>query len=292
MWVVILFTAIACLYSWPILFLVDGWLLPKFFSQNNIAAARLIEFLGHMLAMAGPTFAGVLTHSISHKGTLPSWRWSSYNFYIWGSLGMLALWALPGLFGLVFGKTFTLRTPVETYIWLLLGIILTIGWLAGMGEEFGWIGYLVPYLAPRIGKSRALLVSGVIRGIWHLPILVTPLFLQMTAGERGICSFLLLLLVSVIQLIVSNAFFSSFFGWVWYKTESLPLLGWLHQWFNAARDVTKLFVTGYGNSLWAKRLWGIPFYLIASQLLLQIARKEGATLPTFAPSARSINRSN
>ena len=39
------------------------------------------------------------------------------------------------------------------------------------GEEWGWRGYLLPQLAP-LGQWRALLISGVIWGLWHAPLIL------------------------------------------------------------------------------------------------------------------------
>ena len=39
------------------------------------------------------------------------------------------------------------------------------------GEEFGWRGYLLPRLAP-LGGINAAIITGVIWGLWHAPIIV------------------------------------------------------------------------------------------------------------------------
>ncbi|MBV9259525.1 MAG: CPBP family intramembrane metalloprotease [Ktedonobacteraceae bacterium] len=39
------------------------------------------------------------------------------------------------------------------------------------GEEFGWRGYLLPRLAP-LGGVRAALITGIIWGLWHAPVIV------------------------------------------------------------------------------------------------------------------------
>ncbi|REJ33335.1 MAG: CPBP family intramembrane metalloprotease domain-containing protein, partial [Bacillota bacterium] len=38
-----------------------------------------------------------------------------------------------------------------------------------LGEEIGWRGYLLPQLAG-LGRRRALLLSGFLWSIWHLPL--------------------------------------------------------------------------------------------------------------------------
>lgn len=43
-------------------------------------------------------------------------------------------------------------------------------------EEIGWRGYLLPHLLP-LGRTWALLLSGLCHGIWHLPVmLMTPYY--------------------------------------------------------------------------------------------------------------------
>ncbi|MEZ4869438.1 MAG: type II CAAX endopeptidase family protein [Caldilineaceae bacterium] len=48
--------------------------------------------------------------------------------------------------------------------------------VAVLGEEIGWRGYLLPHLLP-LGRVRAVLLSGLLHGVWHLPlILLTPFY--------------------------------------------------------------------------------------------------------------------
>ena len=62
--------------------------------------------------------------------------------------------------------------------WLLVAIqiasALTIAPLLNalfaFGEEFGWRAYLLPKLAP-LGRRRAILLTGVVWGVWHWPII-------------------------------------------------------------------------------------------------------------------------
>lgn len=43
--------------------------------------------------------------------------------------------------------------------------------LFGLGEEIGWRGFLLPRLLP-LGKLRAYLLSGIIWGLWHAPLVL------------------------------------------------------------------------------------------------------------------------
>jgi uncharacterized protein len=66
-----------------------------------------------------------------------------------------------------------------------------------MGEELGWRGYLLPRLLP-LGKTRALVLVGLIQAAWHMPaiflttwayapeankLIVLPLFVATIMGE-------------------------------------------------------------------------------------------------------------
>jgi len=56
----------------------------------------------------------------------------------------------------------------------VLQVVLTLVFV--FGEEIGWRGYLLPHLSA-LGRRRALLLSGLLHGIWHLPVLLlTPYY--------------------------------------------------------------------------------------------------------------------
>ena len=64
-----------------------------------------------------------------------------------------------------------------------------------LAEEIGWRGYLLPHLLP-LGRTRALLGSGLLHGIWHLPILLlTPFYHE--GGDRLVVATLFVLSVTV-----------------------------------------------------------------------------------------------
>ena len=60
--------------------------------------------------------------------------------------------------------------------------------LTCFGEELGWRGYLLPRLLP-LGVWPALLVSGLVHGLWHSP----QLFIQFRSGFMGVTGVLVFL---------------------------------------------------------------------------------------------------
>jgi membrane protease YdiL (CAAX protease family) len=72
----------------------------------------------------------------------------------------------------------SLTPPADGLSALLLDFLLNLAAaiLLGFGEEFGFRGYLLPRLM-ELGPTRALLLSGFLHGLWHLPvILLTPFY--------------------------------------------------------------------------------------------------------------------
>ena len=130
-----LFTLIAFLYSWPIFFVVDAWLLPQYQTQGNDSAALLTAFFGHMLGMAGPAIAAVILWRRYHKVSFPAWKWSRPRYYLFAALFMVALWTIPALIGLQFDDTFHMRNPIEPHVWLVIASSLTVLWFAGLGKR-------------------------------------------------------------------------------------------------------------------------------------------------------------
>jgi membrane protease YdiL (CAAX protease family) len=96
----------------------------------------------------------------------------------------IAVFIVPDQIGSVF--SFVLDLVLSVAI-----IALT----AAFGEEIGWRGYLLPHLMG-LGFRRALLLSGLLHGLWHLPILIwTPFYHVM--GNRFIIIPLFLLTLTV-----------------------------------------------------------------------------------------------
>jgi membrane protease YdiL (CAAX protease family) len=73
-------------------------------------------------------------------------------------------------------KTTGQAVPITPAVFLLIQIIEAIllspilNGIATLGEEFGWRAYLLPKLMP-LGRRRALVLTGIIWGIWHWPVI-------------------------------------------------------------------------------------------------------------------------
>jgi len=146
--------------------------------------------------MGAPAIAHVLTRLITREG------WHNLGLrpnFRRGWLFWLAAWVLPAVFTiggaavyfLLFPASFDPQltsvqamltqagasgaafTPVTLVLFETLQAVLIsplLNSLFTFGEEFGWRAYLLPKLMP-LGSRRAVLVSGVIWGVWHWPVI-------------------------------------------------------------------------------------------------------------------------
>jgi membrane protease YdiL (CAAX protease family) len=168
----------------------NGGLFSKYPWEMAPAAVPLLQAL-----MFAPLVANIATRLVTREGwsnTLlrPNFR-RGWRFY-------LAAWLLPIVATIVGGAIYFLLVPSRfdpsmtwardagllgsasemapgalfiTSVLMALATGATMGLLLGFGEEFGWRGYLLPKLMP-LGGRKAVLLVGVIHGIWHWPIIL------------------------------------------------------------------------------------------------------------------------
>ncbi len=172
--------------------------------------------------------------------------------------------------------------------WLLPGaLLLNIAYASltvSLTEEVGWRGYLLPRLS-RLGARRALLLSGVLHGLWHLPvILLTDLYHPL--GNR---------LVVIPLFLVTVAAAGVFLGWLRLRSGSLWPAVVAHSAHNVA--VAWLGLTVTGNALTAEYLAGdsgavtaFAYVALAAVLLRRVGGSSGGPqvqLPSQSTASRA-----
>jgi len=102
--------------------------------------------------------------------------------------------------------------------------------LLAVGEEVGWRGWLWPRLA-RSGKLMAILLSGVIWGIWHAPLILLGYNYPFAPGwgVAAMCGVCVIL--------------GAFLGWIRSWSNSVWPAALAHGVFNASVGLTSLFTT-------------------------------------------------
>lgn len=129
----------------------------------------------------------ILKRNISDLG----WKWGKNKYQFWSYLipiiyalvTYLIIWVFGwgGFYNKEFVNTLTESFglgpigggfTIALYV-ILFGIFGTISSMSrALGEEIGWRGFLVPELYKEHSFTKTSLISGLIWGIWHLPILL------------------------------------------------------------------------------------------------------------------------
>jgi membrane protease YdiL (CAAX protease family) len=99
-----------------------------------------------------------------------------------------------------------------------------------LGEELGWRGWLLPKLMP-LGAVPAILISGVIWGLWHAPLILLGYNYPDAPGWLG-----------VTMMIGMCILFGAIFGWLRLRSDSVWPAALAHAAFNGAGGTFLLFM--------------------------------------------------
>ena len=259
------FLGITVLLSWP-LFL--GTLA---LGDMDATAKQLTIQALWAIAMWGPGIAAILTTLFIAKQPFSSLRLNALGpkrFYLWAWLLPAALTILGGAFTLLFGiakldLNFTMIHDAlsaapggadvppmvivlsQALLALTLGPVINV--LFTMGEELGWRGFLLPRLLP-LGQWQAVLLSGVIWGVWHAPVIVQG---HNYPGYPILGIFMMIIFCVLLGIIIS---------WLYINTKSPWVAALAHGAVNAIAGLPVLFlVPGFnvalGGTLAAPTAW-------------------------------------
>ena len=152
------FVIVAYILSWWSVPFANGGIIP----HGPFLSAVIILAITKGRAGVGDLFRRM----ISWRG---GWYWLLIGPGLVVAYLLLAL-ALNLLLGATISNAFQLRTFIPSLVMLLL--------LGGVWEEPGWTGYALPLLQNRYGNRplgllMASLHMGIIRAVWHLPLVLS-----------------------------------------------------------------------------------------------------------------------
>ena len=141
------------------------------------------------LGMMFPVICHVLTRVITKEGFRFSGKENSYfgivlkdgkwKYFLFACLVPWLYMELSNLIELamcpaMYDPEYYVSLDVEKRILMLMPVYAivtgTVGSFAAFGEEGGWRGYMMPKLLKITGRKRALIIGGVIWGLWHAPL--------------------------------------------------------------------------------------------------------------------------
>jgi len=255
----------------------------------NIASLQLTVTLllavGYMWA---PALGNILTRLITREGwqtgfLIPHFR-RAWKFWLLAWIMPVVLTVLGlAVYFLVFPAYFDSSLPaVKTQMaqagmastmspWLFVGaqminvllVGLVVNSLATFGEEFGWRAYLLQKLMP-LGARKAVLISGVIWGVWHWPLTAQ--------GHNYGLNYPGAPWLGMLMMVIFTIALGTLLSWLALRAGSVwpAVIG--HAIMNAVGGLGLIMVVGEPNMLFgpipAGLVAGLPFILLALLILL------------------------
>jgi membrane protease YdiL (CAAX protease family) len=209
-------------------------------------------------------------------GKMPYWGWAFFgplglavlSFFAAGLSGKatlaLRLSEQPMIYALFFKLPwlFPDSSPVSLLCQRFFSVALigmVPGFILAFGEELGWRGYLLTRLV-QTGWPFPLLLSGVIWGVWHFPLIV------LTGYAHGAVT------LSLIMFTFLTASFGVFIGWLRLASGSVLVAAMAHASFNGfvqdffgasfAADQAWFWIGDYGVFIL------VPYVLLVTWLYL------------------------
>ena len=162
--------------TWAILFFVVKYVVTGLLWLPVIRSGQPLATV-----MQGPAGLAILVATITP--TLVAIALSGVE-YGWQGIGDLLRQGTRWRFGIGWYALAVLLIPLVWAVALVTGLLVGAGApevhldflipLAAIGEEFGWRGYALPRVQPRIGPLPASLLIGVVWAAWHLPYFAFP----------------------------------------------------------------------------------------------------------------------
>jgi len=296
------FLAIAFGLAWVL------FLLPLAFGSPESMQRQTVTLISWTLAMWAPGLAAIIVTRFVNKeklGTLNLRRLGDWRAYLWAWLLPLALTIVAGILTWAFRAgqldlEFTIikeaaamaegssaiPTNLLVAIQILFALTLAplINTIPALGEELGWRGFLLPHLLP-LGQFRAILISGVIWGLWHAPAVV----LGLNYPSRPIAG--------IFMMIVFTVLLGAIFSWLYLRTLSPWAPALAHGSLNAIAGLPVIFLTGVdiviGGTL-ASLIGWIPLALFVGWLIwtrrLPVAIPEADVPPPDSEENAHVSR--
>ncbi len=281
---VLIFTLLAMALGWMVFLIVP--------LSGMTYGADLTATLVIAAGMFMPTLANILTRLITREGFhsmslhpnfkghgkayLALYFWPTALIFLSGAVYYLIF---PGEFDpslpMLSQATASATNPVapETAALLSALMVVTVGPVINiiptLGEELGWRGYLMPKLRELFSDRAALIITGIIWGFWHLPVIVM--------GHNYGTAYVGYPYLGILQMVVFCVSLGIIEGYASIKLNSAIPAAMIHSTVNAGAALAVFFSkTGYNPLLGPAitgLVGGLPLILLAVVLFIRIGQR-------------------
>ena len=236
------------------------------------------------LGMLAPAIAHVITRKITNEGfrligeksmmlgiDLKGKKWIFFLLamflpVVYSTLGDVIVWLFcPEAFGEAEVSSFVVI--IYPLISIVSGVVLS---FAAFGEEFGWRGYMMPKLIELVGMPKALIIGGIIWGLWHAPLTC--------AGHNFGMDYPGFPYVGIIVMCLFCTVLGTILMYVTVKTNSVWPAAFMHAVNNSSPSAMLLFSRpDVEVPMWINALSNIPLILIAILCFSLMMKKKEQT---------------
>jgi membrane protease YdiL (CAAX protease family) len=260
-------------------------------SMQDSLANRIIIYnkLFFIAVMFFPGISALIVRKFINKECFkdPMMKFGSWKPYLQVSLFIPLLYIIIYVVtGLFYPPDFTLKTfmtlagieemPFDTSSFILVLFIFTlvvapiINFIPALGEEFGWRGYLLPKLLP-LGREKALVISGIIWGLWHLPFVF--LIGYKSYPDKIVGGLIFTALITLLGIYI---------GALALKNKSTLLASYMHGIFNAQdHGIWTIINPNYNHLIGGAE--GLIGVIVLLPVALYYLRKTDSVLPSISP---------
>lgn len=282
---IVIFTVLTVAIAWAVFLLVPALGLAYGSGMSIIIVAA---------AMFVPALGSILTRLITKEGfrkmyLRPNFKGHGKAYLVLFFGPTLLILLGMGIYFLVFPGTFDPEltmiqkmsqaavglTPT-TLLLVSLAQVVVIGPVVNiiptLGEELGWRGYLLPKLREIFPDRKALVITGVIWGLWHLPVIVM--------GHNYGTGYAGYPWLGILMMTVFCVSLGIIEGYATIKLGSAIPAAMIHSTVNAGAGLPVLFAKSGYNALLGPSITGliggIPFIVVAIILFIKIGGKNAS----------------
>lgn len=236
------------------------------------------------LGMLAPAIAHVITRKVTNEGfrltgeksmmlgiDLKGKKWIFFLLamflpVVYSTLGDVIVWLFcPEAFGEAEVSSFVVI--IYPLISIVSGVVLS---FAAFGEEFGWRGYMMPKLIELVGMPKALIIGGIIWGLWHAPLTCV--------GHNFGMDYPGFPYVGIIVMCLFCTVLGTILMYVTVKTNSVWPAAFMHAVNNSSPSAMLLFTRqDVEVPMWINTLSNIPLILIAILCFSLMMKKKEQT---------------
>ena len=237
-------------FAWTI-----GLIWPRVLGRDAAtltAEETLINTALTAVLMFFPAIGVLITRLITREGFKNSMLRlnlkGNVRYYLIGWFGPFVLTVIGAvLYYLIFPSEFTLTTyhsqmamqPLPPAIfWTMQAVLVLVAPLLNIvtcfGEEWGWRGYLLPKVASRMKFLPTVLVTGLIWGVWHAPIIA--------AGHNYGMDYPGYPFVGIVAMCLLCVVLGTLFSYITLKTQSCWPAMLAHGMMNSTASIGVIFL--------------------------------------------------